>query len=72
MVGIGRVIVIWIKVTYLPSQICLLRVGCGGAGAGCVLCYGFIHHNNVIYSALVFLLFNLGESCFGGPVVDVV
>ena len=70
MVGIGKVIVIWIIAAYLPSQISLLRVGCGGAGAGCVLRYGFIHHNDVIYSALVSLLFNF-ESWFGGPVVDV-
>ena len=55
--------IIWIMATYLPSDICLLGVGGGNAGAGCVECFGFamcIYHSGVSYCTLVSLLFTLG------------
>ena len=41
VVGVYDVMIIWIIATYIPFAICLLKVGSGGAGAGCVLYLGF-------------------------------
>ena len=63
VVRVYAVMIIWIIATYLPSGICLLGVGGGSAGAGCVECFGFamcIYHSGVIYCTLVSLLFTLG------------
>ena len=60
VVRVYGVMIIWIMATSLPSGICLLGVGGGGAGAGCVECFGFavcIYHSGVIYCTLVSLLF---------------
>ena len=41
VVGVCGVMIILIIATYMPSDICVLRVGRGGVGAGCVLCFVF-------------------------------
>ena len=41
VIGVCGMMIIWIIATYIPSGICLLRVGSGGAGAGSVVCFGF-------------------------------
>ena len=40
-VGVCEVMIIWVIATYTPFSTCLLRVGSGSAGAGCVVCLGF-------------------------------
>ena len=52
VLGGGWGIILWVIVTYIPFGICLRRVGCGGAGAGCVVCFGF-----AVKTSLTFLLY---------------
>ena len=40
-------IINWIIATYKPSGISLLRVGGGGTGVSCVVCFGFAVSSNV-------------------------
>ena len=48
VVGVCNMMIIWIIATYIPFGICILRVGSGGAGAGCVVCLRFgTNHNDV-------------------------
>ena len=42
VVGVSEVMIIWIIATYIPSNICLISVGNGRTGAGCVVRFGFV------------------------------
>ena len=39
VVGVSGVMIIWIIATCIPSVICLLRIGSGGAEEVCVVCF---------------------------------
>ena len=75
VVGLCEVMIIWILTIYIPSGICLLRVGSGVAVLGYIVCFGFAVNTPCSTSMMSPLCLYCRHqayfaSCFGGLVVD--